>query len=308
MLYERNGKLLVKRENKIAVIGGDQRQLFVAEYFAERGYKVAVWGLDTYGGRLEAAKSLSAVLYGAFAVILPLPTSKDGLYLNFPLSDEKLTFEELIESVSKEQILIGGHLFDEMLALASKRGIRLYDCMESESFKVMNAIPTSEGAVGIAMNELQVTLFGSTALVCGFGRIGKILSGLLLSMGCHVLAAARKDGDLAFIRAFGYEAVRYSELCDAAERADVIFNTAPAKILTRPVISHIRKDVPVIDLASLPGGVDEIAAEECGVKVIHALSLPGKVAPVSAGRIMAQSIDEILCSFGSCPIRSGVNL
>ena len=50
----------------------------------------------------------------------------------------------------------------------------------------------------------------------------------------------------------------------------------------------------LVDLASRPGGVDDAAAEKIGIRVIHALSLPGKAAPRAAGEIMKNTIYNIL--------------
>lgn len=47
-------------------------------------------------------------------------------------------------------------------------------------------------------------------------------------------------------------------------------------------------------MAPASSGVDFEAASELGVQVIWALSLPGRTAPVSAGKIVAQTIREIL--------------
>lgn len=289
-----------KSENKIAIIGGDQRQLFVAESFADMGYCVSVWGCDTYGidDRIRKSGSLSDTISKADTIILPLPTSKDGMYLNCPESAEKVTFEEITERVNKDQHIIAGNLSPEMLLICSKKGLKIYDCMNSEKFKIMNSIPTSEGAVEIAMRELTVTIYRSKSLVVGFGRIGKSLSRLLKAMGADVYVSARKEADRATAEMYGYTSIRPEEICNTANMVDVIFNTVPFKILNKPIISSIRKDTPIIDLASLPGGVDMISAEECGIKVIHALSLPGKVAPKTAGKIMAECIIDILDANG----------
>ncbi|MFR2331473.1 MAG: hypothetical protein ACLS63_00345 [Flavonifractor plautii] len=54
----------------------------------------------------------------------------------------------------------------------------------------------------------------------------------------------------------------------------------------------------VIDLASKPGGVDFDAAARLGVKAFWALSLPGKVAPVTAGKSIKTTIYNILTELG----------
>lgn len=48
-------------------------------------------------------------------------------------------------------------------------------------------------------------------------------------------------------------------------------------------------------------GVDFEAASAQGVQVIWALSLPGKTAPVSAGEIVAQTVQEIFEAEGGDP-------
>ena len=54
------------------------------------------------------------------------------------------------------------------------------------------------------------------------------------------------------------------------------------------------KNALLIDLASAPGGVDYDEAEKMGIKTIHALSLPGKVAPVTAGDIIKKTIYNMI--------------
>jgi dipicolinate synthase subunit A len=54
------------------------------------------------------------------------------------------------------------------------------------------------------------------------------------------------------------------------------------------------KSTLLIDLASAPGGVDIVAAKKHGLAVTHALSLPSKTAPASAGEIIAESILNII--------------
>ena len=54
----------------------------------------------------------------------------------------------------------------------------------------------------------------------------------------------------------------------------------------------------ILDLASKPGGVDLGAAGALGLTVIWALSLPGKVAPVTAGAAIRDTIYNMLREIG----------
>ena len=44
----------------------------------------------------------------------------------------------------------------------------------------------------------------------------------------------------------------------------------------------------------MPGGVDFDSAQRMGITAIHALSLPGKVAPKTSGEIIKNTIFNIL--------------
>ena len=68
----------------------------------------------------------------------------------------------------------------------------------------------------------------------------------------------------------------------------------PARVLDRARLADLDEGCLVIDLASKPGGVDFEGAAQLGVKVIWALSLPGKVAPVTSGKIICDTIYHML--------------
>ena len=117
---------------------------------------------------------------------------------------------------------------------------------------------------------------------------------MLCGIGAKVTVSARKRKDLAQISAFGYEGVPIWELHDYIGKFDIIFNTVPSMILDRDLLTKVHRHCLIIDLASKPGGVDFAAAHEAGLKTVHALSLPGKVAPDTAGDIIKDTILNIL--------------
>ena len=64
------------------------------------------------------------------------------------------------------------------------------------------------------------------------------------------------------------------------------------------ILTNVKKDSHINDLASKPGGIDFDAAKAYGLKVIWALSLPGKIAPVSSGAIIKDTIMNIIKELG----------
>ena len=65
-------------------------------------------------------------------------------------------------------------------------------------------------------------------------------------------------------------------------------------ILDAEKLQYIRKDTLLIDLASNPGGIDESFAKNHNLKLIHALGLPGKVAPNSSAKFIKEVIYETI--------------
>ena len=111
-------------------------------------------------------------------------------------------------------------------------------------------------------------------------------------------ATARRHSDIAWIKSHGFDACRTQELAEKIGECDIIFNTVPHCVLDFKALSVTKPNVLIIDLASRPGGVDFETAKELERRVIWALSLPGKVAPYTAGRIIKDTIMNIIEELG----------
>ena len=95
-----------------------------------------------------------------------------------------------------------------------------------------NAVPTAEGAIQIAMEELPITIHGARALVIGYGRLGRALSQRLAGLGAKVSVAARKFADLAWAESCGYGIEHTGQLEGWLCCYDLVVNTVPARILS----------------------------------------------------------------------------
>ena len=169
----------------------------------------------------------------------------------------------------------------------------IFDYGARDDFAILNALPTTEGAIECAMREYEGTISGSKCLVAGFGRIGKILAHKLVLLGANVTVSARKPSDLAYVKALGYNALNTENL-RTVKRFDIAFNTIPKLIFDRELLMNTDTNTLIIDLASLPGGVDFDTAEKLGIYAVRALSLPGKCAPKTAGEIIKTTVFDII--------------
>ena len=274
-----------------AVIGGDLRSAYLAGLLAADGYKVITSGFDgtdlppCVTGCTNPAQAVTL----ADCVILPLPVTTDGTTVNAPFSRIRIPLDQVLNGLAQDQFRVGGKISDVVRKEAECRGLVISDYLQREELAVMNAVPTAEGAIQLAMEELPVTIDGSKCLITGYGRVGRTLSTRLVSLGAQVTVAARKFADLAWAKSVGCETLELENLANAGD-FDVIFNTVPVMLFGRDILKGMEKETLLIDLASRPGGVDFNAAAELQIKTIWALSLPGRVAPKTAGAIIKKTI------------------
>ncbi len=274
--------------NTICVIGGDKRQVYMGLSFIREGFNVVFYGVDDSGIAQDTYDDMRTAVRSSDCVILPMPLTKDGVALFAPQTGRKIHIDEELCSVIRDKPIFCTN--SRLLRITGDYShSRVYDYLDREELAVLNAVPTAEGALEIAMRTCQRTINGSSCLVAGYGRIGKVLSKLLSAFGANVTVSARKVDDLTWIRLNGYNPINTSDII-CAGRYDIIFNTIPAMIFDRETLRKTAKNALVIDLASAPGGVDFDAARKLGINAIHALSLPGKTAPVTAGEIIRNTI------------------
>ncbi len=282
-------------EKKISMIGGDLRIVNLAKMLAEDGLEVYTYALEK-AQELENLKNVTKcdtmqeVVQKSNVIMSAIPLSQEGVSVTAPFSKVKVNLEELLPYL-KGKKFIAGKLSEK---LRTDPDIQSYDMLEIEEYAILNAIATAEGAIQIAMEEFPKTLSGSNILVMGFGRIGKIVAKMLQGIGANVYCEARKNEDLAYIKAYGYTPIRLEDLDKTLSKFDIIINNIPVQILDKVKLNLVKKDVLIIDLASKPGGVDFEYAKQKEIKTIWALALPGKVAPVSAAEYIKTTLYHIL--------------
>lgn len=275
---------------KICVLGGDSRMISAIRFMYKQNYSVSAFGLNGILNEAVTHNDLVSAVSGATLIVLPLPFSTDGIKLFAPLCDFEIKISDVLSALQKGQLIAGGKMSEDFCKKAMQKGCGIYDYYLSERLSVLNAIPTAEGAVSIAINETSKTIFGSKCVIAGYGRIGKILAKLLKNMGADVTIFARSEQALTWAEADGCHALPFYCAERHLDDKDIIFNTVPALWMDKNIIDSTKKDTVIIDLASAPGGVDFEYAKFISRKVIFALSLPGKVAPESSGNIIADCV------------------
>ena len=184
--------------------------------------------------------------------------------------------KEFLRMLPKSITVIGGNLDRDCLL-----GYQKADLLRDPYYLARNASITAECALRFAAPFLNTTFADTSVLVLGWGRIGKCLARKLTALGCSVTVADRKESDRAMLEALGYRAVDFSAVPKILPHYRILFNTVPDLPLHSDILDLWKKGI-AIDLASEPG--------MRGKNVIPARGLPGKYAPESSGRLIAETI------------------
>ncbi len=269
----------MSNSKKYFIIGGDKRYDRLSELFNNKGMTAV---------RVNSPEALDLTHDGDWEVILPYPLSPDGVSVMF--SNGGMSIAKLFAEISFSGIktVHAGAVKKDIRSLAESVGLKIDDYGTDEALLQKNALCSAEGAIYILMRELGKTIHGSHFTVIGYGRIGRIISCTLKAMGAKVSAVARRSESLALMELDGIEPYYFCDIEKLLD-CDAVINTVPYPILNEDILKKL-SDGFILDLASSPGGVDRESANALGVKVIWALSIPGKYSPITAAEIIFSHI------------------
>lgn len=240
-------------KNCVAIVGGDERQLHLADLLLKRNINVTctLFNESITNHTVKINNNYKNVLNECDIIIFPMPMCKDNIYLNAPLYDQAtVLLSDCMRHLKNDAILFGGKVEIE------NKNFKIIDYLEREELAILNAVASAEGSISIAMKETNYTIFNSNCLLLGYGRIAKCILKILSAMGANTTVLARKKSDLAWAQINGAKAFDFSFKDELIKDADIIFNTVPSLILDDNSLSKIPKNSVIIDVSSKPGGED----------------------------------------------------
>ncbi len=246
------------------VIGEDARQKHLAKLLTERGIEV-----------YSSDKALSSDV-----VVFPTP-----------LRRESETFYSFVKQDFNGVVFAGAVSNEEFNAA---KNINLYDYTTDESFALLNALPSAEGALYCIMGKQKKVLQGLTVIILGYGRIAKLLATMLFNLGCKVKVVARRPESRADAESVGFSSHTIEDMPCLIADADVFVNTVPSQLVGQEILSRARPDIHLLDLASLPGGFIKEEAQQLGLAIEWAPGLPALYSPYTAAEYVLRAIDSYL--------------
>ena len=277
---------------KLLCAVGDARHLYMCSSLAEDYEVYAVGCIDLPRG----VRSIGKLGGRADALVLPMlnnAASREGdVFVRCAEGTVRLT--ELLWRLNENAPVLGALAGEDVIGLCAGLGHCFIDYFKDGELVRLNCIPTAEAALELAMHSLDVTVKDTKTLVIGFGNVARECARVFGALGSDITCAVRREEAAREAQAAGFGSVLIDPDTAFTEGFDVIINTAPALVLDERQLLSIKRGAVVIDLASRPGGTDFEAAQRLGVRAVHALALPGKYAPVSAGEYIAKTAARIL--------------
>ena len=219
------------------------------------------------------------------ADILPLPATRDGIYI----TNSKIKLKNFFDNINKNTIILCGNKnsIPEDLNIKNK----IYDYSDNEIFLLKNAELTAQGTIKILLNNCDKPFNKTKILVSGFGRIGKNLVKLLIGLEFNVYILGNSDKDSFWINKIGTK--NLNDFKKSTIHFDYIINTVPKNIFSSEMLQKIGKINNFIELASQPG-IDLNLCQKLGINHKLALGIPGKIFPKYAAEIIKESILNII--------------
>ena len=280
----------------IAILGGDRREAVLIEGLLNLGMKVRSYGqpdgIDAE--RLDVFDCQQRLATDVFLFYAPISGTDERGALRTTYGPQLILDDNFFRHLKRGSILLLGSASNRVRDLAHCYEIKLIEFADRDEIAVLNAIPTAEAAICLAMERLSLTVHGTRVLVLGLGRVGSVLARRLQALGARVIGFNRSHSGLIKGEEMGIKTRELNDIRSFLSKTPLIFNTIPDLILGKGELLRVNREATIIDLASYPGGVDFDAARELGIDAYLDLGLPGKFFPETAGRILARFIPELL--------------
>lgn len=278
----------------IGIIVDDLRQIYMAKFLQKEGYKVILIHSDELNFPKQdyhIIEDMHDLIYKSNIIVAPVPFIKVNKIMNITDFLYNLGIQK---SNDNTFILYAGLMDNQIADQLNKQNIKYIDYYESENLTIYNTIATAEGIIAEAILNSNTNIHNSEALVLGYGKCAKTLACKLKGLGAKVTICARNNKDLSIAQCAGYNIVNLHNLIMEINRYEYIFNTIPAPILDENILSHINHESIILDIASMPGGVNKEYANNHNINVIHKLGIPGLYSPKSSGIALALDLLKII--------------
>lgn len=286
-----------------AILGGDLRQCYLADYLNTNGHEVTCFGTMPFSyscsSYITNTPTSEEALEQARLVLCPVPFSVNAGFLNAPaLLPAQFSFTELAEVLAPGQFVIGGAIPADFIQTCSRKQIPVWDFMEDEAVVSFTASLTAEGLLATLIEESPFSLVGRKLLLLGYGHCGREIVKHLSSFDMDILVVEQEKEQRVTAHMDGISALETAPDNGVFASFDMVINTIPASVLSLEQLAHLPKHCIFFDIASAPFGISADTISELKLNYLCCPGIPGKRMPQTAGEFIGKVILERMLSHG----------
>ena len=217
-------------------------------------------------------------------------------FIIFPFAkriDSDTYNDSFFSRLKKGTLIFSGINSDYLANKCTEHKLTYHAIIENPVVAAKNAVPTSEGVLAYLITNSIKTISGSRFLVIGYGICGSDLAKRLKVLGADVNALVRNTEKESAAYADCIKPI-YIDALFTEPPFDAIINTVPHPILTNEMLDKTA-GILMLDIASKPYGFNMEYAKKLNKKSALLAAIPGKYAVQTAGEILGDYIDNILC-------------
>src|SRR5258705_11870829 len=217
------------------MLGGDKREQEIARRAAATGADVRAHGFPWPENGIPDVKYLAdpaEVLRGARFALFPIPGISASGALFAPAAPVPIVPDRsMLSGMAPRAHIILGWAEKNLKAHAEALSITLHEYEWDRGLMLQRTPATIEGLLTIVTENTAITIHNANACVVGQGTIGAVLARYLVALGAHTHVAARNPEQRAAAYVAGATPHVLAELPDLAPRLDLLFSTAPARVV-----------------------------------------------------------------------------
>lgn len=278
-----------------AVIGGDERQVWLSRLLAQDGNFVVTAGMERFPfGWMIPKVDFKCAAEQADRIILPDPAfTKDGrLYAPYAASEVK--WDKNVEDILKgKRIWCGRWEEGGKVRLAPGSwccgDIIFEDYSLDKGVRIAYGLQAAEGALAYAGRETHSVLSECRCMVLGLEETGVFLIQRLAALGAAVTAVSEKRDARLWAEALGIRAIEKKMLAEAGS-FDLVFSTMPGAGLDGMSLELCAPEGMVFLLSGHLGQEDMKTARKWGIPVMELENQLECYAPKTVARAVKKAV------------------
>lgn len=280
----------------VLILGGDLRYLEVIKHLSINN-QVDVVGYSNCIDKVNNFSIDSIDVSKYDVIVFPVGGVTIDNYIKCRFSNLIKISDDFLVNSKDDVLIFSGVSTPSLDKILNKAGRTCYYFMNDKDLISKNVIPTVEGIIADIIINTEITLKDSNVTVFGYGNIGGVLVDYLRMLGANVSVAVVDSSDKLKLDSLGVDcfySYDVNELVKHISSNDIIINTVPATIIDDSLIKYINRDSYVLDIASHPHGISREVLDTLFIKNKLYLGIPGKVAPITSGKILTKKINEVM--------------